>query len=282
LHKNSARAPAYADQPQKLLPYLMQFVDTRDPLIRVDLIDELKDAHADDLRAVAPAMPRGKLRKLLAGSDTSDELPGLAGYLLGFCGENSLDNAEDLKRLEAKVAEKWHEDAYRAGTDYLMMGYLLLAGEAGLNRLDAWKIKDRSSQLGDAYCEMMALRFLWKNGNGKISHDRLIQSMRFVLDRPDLVDIAIADLARWHDWQSLDRIIALYGKGPFKTPSIQRATIRYLRSCAESKPTAVRPEQAAAAKKVLAEFGQKDPKRVAEVDRNWDAVKEWASGEERK
>jgi hypothetical protein len=264
-----ARAPAYADQPQKLLPYLMQFVDTRDPLIRVDLIDELKDAHADDLRAVAPAMPRGKLRKLLAGSNTSDELPDLAGYLLGFCG-----TGEDLKRFEAKVAEKWHEDAYRAGTDYLMMGYLLLAGEAGLNRLDAWKIKDRSSQLGDAYCEMMALRFLWKNGNGKISHDRLAQSMRLFLDRPDLADIAIADLARWRDWKSLDRIIGLYGKGPFNVPSIKRAIIRYLYSCAESKPTAVRPEQAAAAKRFLADIRQKDPQRVAEVDRNWALLSE--------
>jgi hypothetical protein len=266
-----AQAPApasdSADQRQKLLRHLVQFVDTRDKLIRADLIREFKDAHVADLRTAVPAMPRDKLRKLLVGSETPDELPGFACYLLGLCGENSLDNGADLKRLEAKVAEKWPKDAYRAGTDYMMMGYLLLAGEAGLNRLDAWKIKDRSSQLGEAYCEMLALRFLWKNGEGKISHDRLVQSMRLFLDRPDLADIAIADLARWRDWKSLDRIIGLYGQGPFNVPAIKRAIIRYLYSCAESKPTAVRPEQASSARGHLAELRRKDPKLVADVER---------------
>jgi hypothetical protein len=305
-----AHAPGAANQP-KQLAYVAQFVNTREKLIRADVLQELKDARVVDLQAAAAAMPRDTLRKFIARSETPDELPGFACYLLALSDTVSSqtvsfktlssqrvssqalssqtvssqavsspsqtrasENAADLKRLEAKIAGKWPKDFYRPGTDYMMVGYLLLAGEAGLDRLDAWKIKDRSTEMSDAYCEMMALRFLWRNGNGKLSHDRLIQSMRLVLDRADLVDIAIADLYRWHDWQSLDRIIGLYGQGPFNTPSIKRAIIRYLRSCAESKPKFVRPEQAAAAKKVLAEIGQKDPKHVAEVARNWDALRE--------
>ncbi len=98
--------------------------------------------------------------------------------------------------------------------------------------------------------------------------------MRLFLDRPELADIAIEDLRPWRDWKSLDRIIGLYGKGPFNTPSIKRAIIRSLYSCAESNPTAVRPEQATAAKRFLADIRQKDPQRVAEVDRNWALLKE--------
>jgi hypothetical protein len=273
-----------ADQPQKLLPYLVKFVDTQDRFIRSDMIQELKDARVEDLRSAIPAMPRDKLRKLLVAAETSDELPGLACYLLGFCGTRSLGVAtsgtassgaassgtagDDLKLLERKVREKNRDDGFRLGVDYMIIGYLMLAGEAGLDRLDVWKIKDRSAPFGETYNAMQALRFMWDHGDGRITRDRLIKSMRLFLDRPELADIAIHDLRRWRDWNSLDRIAGLYGQGPFNEPIVKRAIIRYLYSCSESKPTTVRPEQAAAAKRFLAEIRHKDPQRVAEVDRN--------------
>jgi hypothetical protein len=267
-----AQAPALAEKPEKRFAYLVQFVDTRDTLIRADLIDELKDAHVADLRTVTPVMPRDKLRKLLVARETPDELPGLACYLLGFCGTGpfetgSFGTGDDVKLLEAKVREKNRDGGYRRGTEYMMMGYLMLAGESGLDRLDAWKINDRSAPFGETYSAMLALRFMWDKGNGRISHDRLLQSMRLFLDRPELADLAIFDLKRWRDWNSIDRIAALYGKGPFNVPAIKRSIIRYLRSCTDAKPTDVRPEQASSARRILAELRRKDPKLVADVER---------------
>jgi hypothetical protein len=198
------QAPAYADQPRKLLPYLMQVVDTPDRHIRADLVDEIQDAHVADLRAIISATPRDKLRKRLVGPDTPDELPGLCCYLLGLSGTGSSGTAfstgDDVKLLEAKVREQNRDGGYRTGADYMMIGNLLLAGDPGLDRVDAWRIKDRSAPFGETYGAMQALRFLWKNGNGKITHDRLLQSMRLFLDRPELADLAIEDLRRWQDW----------------------------------------------------------------------------------
>src|SRR5580704_17769585 len=92
-------------------------------------------------------------------------------------------------------------------------------------------------------------------------------SRRLVLDRMDLADLAIADLGRWRDWNSIDRIAALYGQGQSNLRFIKRAIIRYLWSCANAKPTDVRPEQAASAKRHLAELRIKEPQIVTAVER---------------
>jgi hypothetical protein len=49
--------------------------------------------------------------------------------------------------------------------------------------------------------------------------------------------------------------------------SIKRAIIRYLLSCIDAKPTDVRPDQVASAKRHLAEIRLNDPKFLAEIER---------------
>jgi hypothetical protein len=66
-----------------------------------------------------------------------------------------------------------------------------------------------------------------------------MQSMRILLERPELADLVIADLARWNDWSVQERLMEIYGKGDYNIPSIKRAIIRYMLASTQAKPAAV-------------------------------------------
>jgi hypothetical protein len=80
----------------------------------------------------------------------------------------------------------------------------------------------------ETYAAIIALRFLWTHGDGRISHERLKASMRLLLDRPDVADLAILELYRWKDWDVQGRLMELYGAGEYNLPCIKRAIIRYM------------------------------------------------------
>jgi hypothetical protein len=128
---------------------------------------------------------------------------GLYGLLIGLCG-----NQNDSKVLEKKILEKTED--FRLGIDGLMSGYLLLTGDKGLAVLDEHKLKNRDVPFSETYAAMQALRFMWKYSEGRIEKSRLRASMRILLDRPELADLVIADLARWKDWEIQDRLMELY------------------------------------------------------------------------
>jgi hypothetical protein len=51
---------------------------------------------------------------------------------------------------------------------------------------------------------------MWRYSEGRIEKSRLRASMRILLDRPELADLVIADLARWKDWEIQDRLMDIY------------------------------------------------------------------------
>ena len=123
-----------------------------------------------------------------------------------------------------------YKDITALGVDGLMSGYLLLTGEKGLDLIDKTKLSNRDVPFSETYAAMQALRFMWRYAEGRIEKERLRQSMRILLDRPELTDLVIADLARWKDWSVQDRLMSIYGEDPYNIPSIKRAVVRYLRS----------------------------------------------------
>ena len=152
--------------------------------------------------------------------------------MLGLCGDN-----HDAQLLADKISQKTED--FRIGIDGLISGYLLLTGPTGLDHIDDWKFKDRKVPFSETYAAMMGLRFMWQYASGRIPSERLQQSMRILLDRPELADLVIADLARWNDWSVQDRLMQIYGKGDYNIPSIKRAIIRYMLASTQTKSAAV-------------------------------------------
>jgi len=248
---------------QKRLQYFLKFLEFPDRLISDDAFGEFANAPLKDIVPLADKMPRTKIRQWVKNPETMVTRLGLYGLLLGLCG-----NEEDAKMMKAKINDNTED--FRLGIDGVMFGYLLLAGESGLEVIEKSKFQNKDVTFSETYAAMQALRQLWRNGNGKIEKKRLQASMRLLLDRPELADLVIADLARWRDWSVQDRLVNLYGAEEYNIPSIKRAIVRFLLVCSKDvtqgdapKPT----EYALTAKTRLAELRKKDPKTVREAER---------------
>ncbi len=265
------------------LIYFLKFLETDDKMISDDAFGEFANAAYADVSKIKQELPRDKLRKWLTTKDVSPGRLGLYGMMLGLCGNN-----EDAKLMEAKISEQ--TDDFRLGVDGIMGGYLLLTGDQGLELIEKQKLMNKSAPFSETYAAMQALRFMWQYGDGRISVDRLRQSMRLLLDRPELADLVIADLSRMKDWSVQDKLMAMYDEET-NIPSVKRAIVRYMLSStkdtgekkgdatiaategssepvtAEVKTPVPVPAHVTRGLKCLEELEKKDPKTVNEAKR---------------
>lgn len=240
------------------LKYFLKFLEHPNPMVSTDAYGEFANAPYADITAIATDFPREKLRTWLSDPQISPSRLGLYGLMLGLCGKD-----DDALVLEKKIFEPTSE--FRLGIDGIMGGYLLLTGEKGLALIEEKKLADKKVPFSETYSAMQALRFLWQYGDGKFEPERLRRSMRLLLDRPELADLVIADLARWKDWSVQDRLMAMYGKDDYDIPSIKRAVVRYMLACSKDMMAAERDVTNATLH--LADLEARDPKTVSDAKR---------------
>ena len=269
------------------LAYFLKYLEHPDKMIGDDAFGEFANASYADVVHLAKDMPRDKLRGWLTAKETSAGRLGLYGMMLGLGGTDA-----DAKLMEQKILE--NTDDFRLGIDGVMGGYLLLTGDKGLNVIDEKKLQDKKAPFSETYAAMQALRFMWQYGDNRISPERLRQSMRILLERPELADLVIADLSRMKDWSMQDRLMTMYDEDAYNVPSIKRAIVRYMLACTKdtgekkkpasdtvassgagtpavvepaAEPAAAPPAHVVHAQKCLATLEEKDPKTVTEAKR---------------
>jgi hypothetical protein len=258
-----SQAPSPESPVAKRLEFFMKFLEYPDSTIANDAFSEFANAQYKDVAAIAADLPREKLRKWIADPETPQIRLGLYGMMLGLCGTD-----DDARLLEKKMLEPSRE--LRLGIDGVIGGYLLITGDKGLAVVDREKIEKKKIPFSETFAALQALRFMWTYGHGRIEPERLRQSMRLLLERPDVADLAIADLARWKDWSVVDRLMELYDAEGFNVPPTKKAIIRYLLVCSRDDTTApdgTRNPHAAEAKQLLEGLRKRDPKTVAEAER---------------
>jgi len=258
-----AQAPSPEAPPAKRLAYFLKFLEFSDPIISNDAFAEFANAQYKDVEQLASQLPRDLIRKWINNPETQATRLGLYGMMIGLCGDDS-----DAEMLEKRILVK--TDEFRLGIDGLMGGYLLIKKDKGLDVLDEHKLKNKKIPFSETFAAMQALRFMWTYGTGRIEPERLRQSMRILLERPEMADLVIADLARWKDWSIQDKLMSMYGEGEYNIPSIKRAIIRYM--LVSSKDTATSaaakvPDHVGKGAKLLDELRKKDPKTVSEAER---------------
>lgn len=263
------------------LRYFVKYLETSDKMVSDDAYAEFANAPYSDVAKLAPELPRDQIRKWLTSKEIAPGRSGLYGMMLGLCG-----NDVDAKLMEAKILEP--TDDYRLGIDGIMGGYLLLTGDKGLGVIEAEKFANKKAPFSETYAAMQAVRFMWQYGDGRISADRLRQSMRLLLDRPELADLVIADLSRMKDWSVQDKLMELYNEET-NIPSVKRAIVRYMLSSTKDtgekktdnaasggaaaipssdvKPSDELPAHVIKGQKCLAELERQDPKTVNEAKR---------------
>jgi hypothetical protein len=106
----------------------------------------------------------------------------------------------------------------------------------------------------------MALRFHGDEESSELPKDRLLASMRLLLDNPDFADQVILDLSRWEDWSVLDRLAEMFKAGDKENVYVRQPIVTYL-TVASEQPGEVGSRAAAA----LAELERLDPKTVEQA-----------------
>ena len=260
----------------KRLEYFLPYFEHADMMISNDAFAEFAAAPYSVIKPLRDKLPREKVLAWLSDPKISVTRIGFYGLLAGLCGK-----AEDAVILEKKILTL--DADFRLGIEGVMAGYMLLRGEDGLKTLEDAKMrtkvalnaegKEVTLPFSETYAVMQALRFMWTYEPDHISRDRLKQSMRILLDRQELADLVITDLARWKDWSVQDQLMSMYSDEKYAIPAIRRAIVRYLYYCSQEKGEAgadgvvVRPDSAVKAEANLKELELKDPKTVSDAKR---------------
>jgi hypothetical protein len=118
----------------------------------------------------------------------------------------------------------------RSGLDALVACYLTLAGEDGLELINELFLANHQAAYADTYAAIMAIRFHGTEAD-KIPRAALVQSLHHVLERKDLADLVIPDLARWGDWSQIDRLVELFIEAEQDNNWVRVPVVNYLRAC---------------------------------------------------
>lgn len=249
-------APGFAEPVEKRLPYHVKFLESQDSLISMDALAEFATVPYADVATFAKRLPREQLRGWLTDEQTVPNRLGLYGMMLGLCGRD-----EDAELLWAKI-ETPHP-GFPLGMDGITFGYLLLTGTKGLDALDQNKLRQKSTDELQLAAIRLALEVMWTDGGDRIPRERLRQSMRLFLDRPEVADKAIIDLARWEDWSIQDRLMSLYDAKGFDNRYVRREIAGYFVTATKAKSAETKLQ----ARKNLDKLRERDPAMVNAVEK---------------
>jgi hypothetical protein len=256
-------APAVDRPPTERLAYYLQFLDHSDPAVSADAFGEFAVAPYSDVAAVAQGLTAQKVRGWLEDPNVDVTRLGFYGLLLGLVG-----GPDDAEYLKQRIIQPTTE--FRLGIDGMISGYLLLTGEAGLDVIDETKLEDPNVEFSETFAAMNSLRFLWSDAPDRIPPERLRESMRILLDRRELTDLVVVDLARWQDWSVSDHLMELYDHPDYDVPEIKRAIIRFYLVESRLKPdpeTGKRPPHALQAAAHLDDIRARDPELIKQAER---------------
>jgi len=129
------------------------------------------------------------------------------------------------------------------GLDALIACYLLLKGPEGMGMVEEKFLQNPKAEYADTYAAIMAIRFHGTETQ-VIPKPWLIQALRHLLERPELADLVIPDLARWEDWEVMPRLIQLFKDADDKSSWVRVPVINYLRACPKPEAKAAIEELA--------------------------------------
>jgi len=209
----------------KRLAYFQDHLEDPEELLARDSYDEFALAPYSILQTMKGQLQHDKLLDRVQDASITPIHRRLYLTMLGVCGAPS-----DLPVLEKLLRSD--DPKFKSGLDATVACYLTLKGAAGLPLVEDLFLKKKSEDFVDINSVVMAMRFLGQEDRGTIPRDRIVATMRLVLDHPQLADQAIMDLARWQDWSVMDRIVALFkSNDPDVNTWVRIPAINYLRAC---------------------------------------------------
>ena len=205
------------------LKFYYQFLQDEESMLARDAYDEFAIAPYDAVKKLAPEMDHDQLVKWISDPEMPTDRKRLYLTLLGVCG-----GKDDLSMLEKMLRST--SKSSRGGLDAMIACYLTLGGESGLGLINELFLANKQAPYADTYQAIMAIRFHGTEGD-VIPRSALVESLHHVLDRKDLADLVIPDLARWNDWSQINRLVNLFETADPENNWVRVPVVNYLRAC---------------------------------------------------
>lgn len=225
------------------LVFFQKYLEDEDELLARDAYDEFARAPYDQVKAIKDQMDHAQIVAWIKNPEIPASRRRLYLVMLGVCG-----GEQDLPMLAEFMQSS--DRKQKAGLDALIACYLTLQGDSGLKLVEDLFLANPKADYADTYSAIMAIRFHGTEG-GVIEKAPLVKSLHHMLDRPDLADLVIPDLAKWEDWGSMDRLMALFRTADEKNSWVRVPVVNFLRACPLPR-----------AKELLAECEKIDPAAV--------------------
>ncbi len=232
------------------LAFFQEHLEDEDETLARDAYDEFAIAPYADVKGLKDSMNPATLLAWIENPKVQANRRRLYATMLGVCGSEA--DADRIGTILTGTGLTPEQLEARSGLDALIACYVALKGPTALDLVDRLFLdrRDRDVPFTETYAAVMALRFLGEESD-LVPRDRVLASLRLLLQEPKLADLVIADLARWQDWSVIDRLVTLFKEAQADNIFVREPIVNYLRACP-------RPEAAAA----VAELEAIDPEAV--------------------
>ena len=217
------RLPGLPKQGIERLVFFQEYLEHPRELLARDAYDEFARAPYAELKELKERMHHDRLVQWIRDAKVPASRRRLYVTMLGVYGDSG-----DVTMLEQMISSDNRET--KRALDALIACYLTLKGPEGLPLIEDRFLKNHDAEYVDTYATIQALRFLGQEG-GVIPKKQLTRAMRVMLDRPELADLVIPDLARWEDWSVLDDLVKLFKNSDEGSSWVRVPVINYLRAC---------------------------------------------------
>jgi hypothetical protein len=225
------------------LIFFQEYLEDSDEMLARDAYDEFARAPYAQLKAIKPQLKHEQVVSWIKNPEIPASRRRLYLVILGITGTE-----KDLPMIEEFMTSS--DRKAKSGLDALIACYLTLKGEAGLPLVEKLFLGNDKADYADTYAAIMAIRFHGTEG-GIIGTKQLVKALHPMLDRPELADLVIPDLAKWEDWGVMDKLFDLYKNANEKNSWVRVPVVNYLRACPLPK-----------AKELLTECEKIDPAAV--------------------
>jgi hypothetical protein len=210
------------DGPERLV-FFQQYLEDADEMLARDAYDEFARAPYAQLKSIKEQLHHDQVVAWIKNQDIPASRRRLYLVILGITGTQ-----QDLPMIEEFMTSS--DRKAKSGLDALIACYLTLKGEAGLPLVEKLFLANDKADYADTYAAIMAIRFHGSEG-GVIDAKKLVKALHPMLQRPELADLVIPDLAKWEDWSVMDRLFELYKTATDKNSWVRVPVVNYLRAC---------------------------------------------------
>ena len=229
----NVRAQKYVEQvlelpesgPERLI-FFENYLEDEDSVLQGDAFDEFARADYQALKDIRDKIDHAKLLQWIQNPDVTPSNRRLYFTMLSVCRRQ-----QDIELLQNMIVSG--DEAQLKGLDSLISCYLTIAGADGIDLIEDQFLRGGvfwDPEYVHTYAAIMAIRFQGQESK-TISRERLIAALRIVLDRPELADLVIPDLARWEDWGSMDRLVQMFKDAGEKSSWVRVPIVNFLRAC---------------------------------------------------